>query len=158
MHKESRREMRRVLAKYADLSKNNVILDVGSYDVNGTYKVLVPENNLYIGVDMARGPNVSFVMPEFVIPLKESCIDYILCGQVLEHCRNPFKLVSEMTRVLKPGGRAFIVAPFICGEHRFPVDCFRYLPDGMNAIFEFTGLKRINSYLWETDCWGIGEK
>ena len=158
MHRESRRDMRRALARHVNLTKKNIVLDVGSYDVNGTYKCLIPENNVYIGTDIAIGPNVDFVMSEFSIPLKDKSIDIVLCGQVLEHCRNPFKLIEEAYRIVKPGGHVFLVAPFIWPEHRFPLDCFRYLPDGMSSVLEFSGFKVKQAYLSGPDCWGVGTK
>ena len=43
-----------------DFEKLSVI-DVGSYDMNGSIKKLIPENN-YTGVDIMKGPNVDLVM------------------------------------------------------------------------------------------------
>ena len=37
------------------------ILDIGSYDVNGTVKKIFPLNK-YLGIDLAKGPNVDVVL------------------------------------------------------------------------------------------------
>jgi SAM-dependent methyltransferase len=46
----------------SDLTENSVpsILDIGSYDINGSLKYLFP-NSDYTGIDLAEGPNVDVV-------------------------------------------------------------------------------------------------
>jgi SAM-dependent methyltransferase len=38
------------------------------------------------------------------LPFKKLTFDEVICYNVLEHLGNPFKLIQEMARVLKPGG------------------------------------------------------
>lgn len=45
------------------------------------------------------------------LPLVDSCVDLIYGGGVLEHFKDTSKAVSEMYRVLKPGGVAFNTVP-----------------------------------------------
>ena len=49
--------------------------------------------------------------------------------------------MKEMVRVLKPEGLICIIAPRGFKEHRHPVDCWRFLPDGMRALARINGLK-----------------
>lgn len=170
MHKESRQEMRLALARHVDSELSaggKVVVDLGSYDVCGTYRCLIPENNKYIGIDAQEGPNVDLVMTtEFVMPLEPESVDILLCGQTLEHCTNPFKLVEDMYRVVNPGGWVFLAAPFIWRPHFYPLDCFRFLPQGMESVLVSAGFTHIESYLKPVvnmncafqDCWGIGKK
>jgi SAM-dependent methyltransferase len=57
--------------------------------------------------------------------------DIILCSNVLEHIKNDVKAISEIYRVLKPGGFALILVP-IGGEKTFedptipPEKCAEY--------------------------------
>jgi SAM-dependent methyltransferase len=45
------------------------------------------------------------------LTIEENKYDYILCNHVLEHIPDDSKAMSEMFRVLKPGGRAIITVP-----------------------------------------------
>ena len=84
--------------------------------------------------------------------------DLVISGQCLEHVENPFRLVAEMARVLKPGGLMLLTAPWQHPIHRYPLDCWRILPDGMRALLADAGLKPLDTYTIENDCWGIGKK
>jgi SAM-dependent methyltransferase len=70
------------------------------------------------------------------IPLRNSSVDYILCMVVLEHTRNPRKVLLEFARVLKSGGTLIMVVPFLWEEHQIPHDYFRFTRYGVRALFE----------------------
>ena len=44
----------------------------------------------------------------------------------MEHISDPQEVINEIYRVLKPGGKAFIIAPHIRRQHQAPYDFFRY--------------------------------
>lgn len=165
MHKSSMDQMRLNLEKYT--STPCKILDVGSANISNTgcYRQLITDGYDYTGLDLGPAENVDVVIDDpYVYPFEANTFDAIMCGQVLEHCKNPFKLMAECTRVLKPGGVFLGTAPFIWEQHRVPVDCWRLLPDGFVALFEDAGLRTMQTYLFEandkgwTDCWGIARK
>lgn len=45
------------------------------------------------------------------LPFSEKQFDLVIAHQVLQHLQRPSKLISEMYRVLKPGGIAFVMTP-----------------------------------------------
>jgi SAM-dependent methyltransferase len=67
-------------------------------------------------------------------------MDVVISGQVLEHAEYFWITALEMARVLKPGGLICLIAPSAGPEHRYPVDCWRFYPDGMRAIAKFAHL------------------
>jgi SAM-dependent methyltransferase len=161
--------------KYIDPEKPQLIVDIGARDWAkkgcGTYKYFIKGHDYalsdkweYLGVDVDAGINVDVVMPDpFTIPLETDSADVVISGQCFEHCENPFKLMAEMARICKPGGYVFVVAPFRCNEHKRPLDCWRFLPDGWRSLFRESGLTCLEAYLMtvgETgeDCWGIACK
>jgi SAM-dependent methyltransferase len=48
------------------------------------------------------------------IPLPDSSVDAIIASQVLEHVVRRRRLLTEMRRVLRPGGQAFVFVPDNC--------------------------------------------
>jgi SAM-dependent methyltransferase len=154
-------ETKRLLATYKLLPTR--VIDVGSFDVNGSYRELFRGCD-YTGVDISEGPNVDLVMPsEFELPVQDASVGLVLCGSCLEHCRNPHRLVEEFFRVLQDGGVVLLNAPAVWPEHRYPLDCFRFLPDGMAAMLELSGFHVLETYsrTWRhgyVDCYGVGRK
>jgi SAM-dependent methyltransferase len=51
------------------------------------------------------------------LPFENNSKEAILCLAVLEHVENPIKAMSELHRVLKPGGRLLIYVPFLYYYH-----------------------------------------
>ena len=117
---------------------NLSILDVGSYNVNGTYKPLFENQNWkYTGLDIVEGPNVDITVDKYGEwkNIQDNSFDVIISGQCLEHVESPWLIAKGIERVLKPGGVIFIVVPFLQGIHRYPIDCWRILPDGLEYLF-----------------------
>ena len=76
-------------------------------------------------------------------PFHDDEFDSVLCNQVLEHVFNPDEFLSEIKRVLKPGGRLLLTVPFVWDEHEQPYDYARYSSFGLIALFKQNGLKII---------------
>jgi SAM-dependent methyltransferase len=164
MHQNSIRLMASILAPYwlADRDSELTVVDYGSMEHEagpGTYKPLMPKRWMYIGCDLEAGPNVDVVMPgEYDTGLGSNSVDIVISGQCLEHARNPFKAVAEMARILKPGGLMVLIAPFAIAVHRFPIDCWRFAPDGMRELMIDAGVFNILAYVSEGDCYAVGVK
>lgn len=112
------------------------IFDIGSYDVNGSYKDLFSNSQWqYTGIDMREGPNVDRVMRNpYKLPIKTHQADVIVSGQAFEHIEFFWLSWLDMVRATKPGGYIFLIAPSRGPEHRFPVDCWRFYPDAYRAL------------------------
>lgn len=65
----------------------------------------------YITADI-ESPLAKVKMDIHDIPFEENTFDVIFCNHVLEHVRDDIKALSEMQRVLKPGGWAILQVPF----------------------------------------------
>lgn len=64
--------------------------------------------------------HIDFVSDILAIPAPDQSFDIILCTEVLEHVPEPIKVLKEISRLLRPGGRAFITAPLGSGLHQLP--------------------------------------
>lgn len=60
------------------------------------------------------------------VPLPDAAYDTIICTDVLEHIAEPGRLMSEIARMLKPGGNLVLGVPFYYCLHEEPHDYFRY--------------------------------
>ena len=122
------------------------IIDIGSYDVNGSYKTFFDAPGWqYVGVDLTGGPNVDVVLDSpYRLPFKSHSVDVIVSGQAFEHIEFFWLTWLEMTRILKPGGYIFLVAPSRGPEHRFPQDCWRFYPDSYRSLASFGGLNLLH--------------
>lgn len=117
------------------------VLDVGSFDVNGTFRPLIVERGWeYTGLDMVPGPNVDVVaMGPFEFPFEDSSFDVVISGSTLEHVTAFWKWLPELVRVLRPGGFLAIHTHWQFPLHRYPIDCWRVMPDGLQFLFDETG-------------------
>lgn len=150
MHQSSFERMRRFADQVRErfAGKTVRVLDVGSMGVNGTYKELFSFPGVqYVGLDIAPGPNVDVVPRDaYCWPeLEDESFDVVVSGQALEHIEFPWRIVREIARKLKVGGQACLIAPSRGPEHRYPVDCYRYYPDGMRALAKWAGLSVVEA-------------
>lgn len=154
MHKSSILRMKWFVDQYASkLPRKEVrVLDVGSYDVNGSYKHLFADAKyLYTGMDIAAGPNVDIVQtnPYDWSAIPTESFDVVISGQAFEHIEFFWITMSEMTRVLKKDGLICVIAPNGFKEHRYPVDCWRFFSDGMLSLARYTCLEPVHAH---TNC------
>ena len=151
MHESSFAHMRRLILRL-DRNASLRILDIGSYDVNGSYRTLLDAPNwTYTGVDLEAGPGVDVVLKSpYHLPFASGSIDLVVSGQAFEHVEFFWMTWLEMMRVLKPGGMVFLIAPSRGPEHRYPQDCWRFYPDGFRALAKFGNCELIEvSTDWE---------
>jgi SAM-dependent methyltransferase len=137
MHKESFNIMRYFVDNYLDINQELDVLDVGSFDVNGSYKSLFENPNWnYSGLDITDGPNVDYISKGLYDFGLEKQFDVVISGNCLEHVEAPWKWIHEIQKVTKKGGFICIITPFSVGEHKYPLDCWRILPDGYKFLLE----------------------
>ena len=164
MHQNSYRIMNTLLAPMRALmgDKDLVVVDYGSKEHPagpGTYRPLIPVPWKYIGVDLEEGANVDHVMvSEYDTGLPGGHADIVISGQCLEHTTNPFRAVAEMARVCTFGGTIILIAPFAWEVHRFPIDCWRFCPDGMVELMQEAGCFPLVADISENDCYAMGVK
>jgi SAM-dependent methyltransferase len=141
MDNQSMEMMKKFASKISDgnvFSSAMSVLDVGSLDVNGSYRELFPEPKFaYTGIDIVPGKNVDFVMkdPHKYTELADSSWDVVVSGQALEHVEDIYAVADEMIRVLKSNGLMCVIVPCMWEEHKFPIDCWRFYPDGLRWLF-----------------------
>lgn len=68
----------------------------------------------YFGIDIFPGENVDAVadLTVFPWPIESNSADEIVCSHYVEHTPDLMKFMNEVYRILKPGGKIKIVAPY----------------------------------------------
>ena len=89
-----------------------VAQDFGQYDGAG--------NGAGLHVDGFRYGPLDHVCDICAIPEPDGAFDAILCTEVLEHLADPVLAIREFARLLRPGGRLILTAPFASLTHFAP--------------------------------------
>ena len=125
------------------------VLDVGSYDVNGSHRAMFDASTFaYTGLDVSAGPNVDVVLesPYDWSALPTDSYHVVISGQALEHIEFFWETMAQMSRVLKHDGLLCVIVPRGFSEHRYPVDCYRFLTDGMAALARYCELDIVHAH------------
>ncbi len=121
------KELKTFLQQHKDLK----VLNIGS--LSGNLSELHPH---IINLDISYYTSVDIVADAHELPFKDGSIEVILFKNVLEHIRNPTKVMAEIERVLKPGGYLYIKLPFLQPFHAVPDDYQRYTQSGMKELLK----------------------
>lgn len=89
-----------------------------------------------INLDVQNTETVDIVSDGGRIPLKDASVDLIITQEVLEHIGDYRSALSELERVLKPGGRIYCQLPFQIGFHPGPYDFYRFSRHGITELFD----------------------
>lgn len=113
------------------------VLDVGCGDK--PYGVWLDKQVEHVGIDAVPGPEVDIVVePGTRWPVESSGFDAVFCTQTLEHVADLEQTLSEIDRVLVPGGLLIVTVPFIYNFHMQPgVSDYRRLShEGLKQLFD----------------------
>lgn len=127
MNKLTRSKVEDFLKKYAT---DKLVLDIGSGGANQDH--LFPSRTTF-DVDPERRPSVVGDAQE--MPFADNSYEVILCSEVLEHIPDPPKAISEMYRVLAPGGLLILTTRFVYPVHDAPGDYWRFTPYALRYLF-----------------------
>jgi SAM-dependent methyltransferase len=108
---------------------NARVLDVGCG--TGRWRALFPAPVDYVGLDMTKWEGVTVVASAEKIPLPDASFDIVFSNAVLEHVQDVAAAMSEMRRVLKPGGELILGTHGVWPIHGEPYDYRRWTPYGL---------------------------
>lgn len=118
----------RFYTSHADIfSQAESILDVGGTKgkKRGQFDIATCSQRVTVlNIDDGKGADI--VCDAASMPMNDNLYDVVICAEVLEHVRHPEKVLSEVARVCRPGGKVFLTAPFLFPIHADPYDFRRY--------------------------------
>jgi SAM-dependent methyltransferase len=126
------------------------VLDAGAGEAQ--YASLFSRHK-YVAVDLGIGDEawaydqLDAVASLENLPFNEGSFDACVNVVTLEHVRDPVRVLTEIGRVLKPGGALLLVTPLEWEEHQQPYDFYRYTRYGVEYLLMSAGLRveRLNA-------------
>jgi SAM-dependent methyltransferase len=103
MHKEQNDFVASVRQRFPAAFDHTMVLEVGSYNVNGSVRQFFLEPTLYIGIDLAPGKDVDIVCSghEYNPTLR---FDVVISTECFEHDPNWYYTFINMHRLCNPQG------------------------------------------------------
>lgn len=146
----------RLLSFASTLPKGSWVLDAGAGQCRYARYF---KRHRYVPVDNAVGdPNWDYsqlsVMGDLEhIPMAASAFDAAVSIVVLEHTREPQRVLTEIARVLRPGGKLFLVVPNQWEVHQAPIDYYRFTRHGVEYLlsksaFNVLEVEAIGGFFW----------
>ena len=97
-------------------NRSKKVLEIGSYDVNGTIRDVIGLCEEYVGVDLVEGPGVSVVEYGHKVDFNDSYFDLSLSSECFEHDPHWQLTFLNMIRLTRPSG----VVVFTCASNGRP--------------------------------------
>ncbi len=130
---------------------SGTVLDVGCGAQ--PYRVLLGAGSAYVGIDTADATaHFGYQTPDTLYfsgslwPVGDASADVVLCTETLEHVLDTRQFLSEMARVLRPGGRVVLTVPFAARWHFVPHDYWRFTPSSLQSLLIEAGFKDVAVY------------
>lgn len=110
-------------------TSSELTLEVGAED--STCRNWFP--NL-ISINISPAPNIDARANAIELPFPDEVFSVVVCTEVLEHTQTPELVLSELRRILKPGGKLLLSVPFAYPIHYAPTDYYRFTRFGLNHL------------------------
>jgi SAM-dependent methyltransferase len=119
------------------------VLEIGSADVNGSIRRFFTGD--YMGVDLAQGPGVDFVVEPGIIPFSTGSFDVVVTTEMLEHDPRPWETFKEIARLLRYNGTLILTCRgYDAQRGAFPVhnppDYWRFSAGALRSLASEVGL------------------
>lgn len=115
------------------------VIEVGSYDVNGSLRSIVNllQPKEYVGVDVTPGPGVDKVVSacDLAGEFGKDSFDFVVTTCTLEHVRYWKPAISNLKNICRPQGTILFIVPSRCAYHGYPYDFWRYSVKDVENIF-----------------------
>ena len=116
------------------------VLDVGGGESASYVSLLAGSTDITsINIDPELRPTVVGDLSD-PLPFPDAHFATVISFNTLEHLADDQFALSEMVRVLQPGGKLHIIVPFLHRVHGHPFDFHRHTADGWNLMIQRAGI------------------
>ena len=98
-----------------------------------------------IALDFVPDPNTNVVGDVQRLPFADASVDLVYATGLLEHVVDERAVVSEIRRILRPGGVAHLEVPFLEQYHEDPIDYRRLTAPGLERLMRDAGFETVAS-------------
>jgi SAM-dependent methyltransferase len=88
-----------------------------------------------VNYEIVSYPSTDVLGVAEAMPFRTGVFDAVICLNVLEHVKDPFRAAREIARVLKPGGKLYCVVPFLQPLHGYPHHYYNMTAQGLRNLF-----------------------
>jgi len=81
-----------------------------------------------------KNEGADMVVDYYNLPFKDGEFEIVVCTGLLEHVKEPYKIIQEIKRVLKKGGQLLLSASFAFSIHEAPKNYFHFTPYGLKYL------------------------
>jgi SAM-dependent methyltransferase len=96
-------------------------------------------------LDLRQRPGAAVVGDAHWLPFKTGAFDLIISTEMLEHTLEPQRIIDEIRRVLRPGGRVLLTTRFIFPLHDVPGDYYRFSNYALAHLFRDWSAARVEA-------------
>jgi len=145
----------KLIERYGGALPGRRILDLGAgmggsavaLQLAGAFPLAYEYNLAYCTITQLRAARYALDLPVIngvgeALPFADASFDLAICWDVLEHVQQPEQLISELARVVRPGGRVLITAinRFAWRDPHYHMPLLNWLPRPLaEAIIERRG-------------------
>jgi len=112
------------------LNSGKLTLEIGAGVDCCEYENLVKTDAFVYSKDL------DFSVDAHAMPFEDNTFDYVYSLAVFEHLHTPWDAAKEIFRVLKPGGKVYVLSAFNQHMHGYPHHYFNMTDSGLKRIFE----------------------
>lgn len=137
----NRRSHGLLIQRYA----KGILVDIGCG--NGGLRNSLPPSVSYVGIDYPGTMVLGYYgKPDILakaekLPFSGSSVDTVVMFDILEHLLEPGQAMSEVSRILHPGGHCIIHVPFLYPLHDEPYDYQRWTYHGIKHLLRKNGFQ-----------------
>lgn len=130
------KESANLLSLVKEMASTPTVLVIGGGAQGSGLEALYSDPDVrLIGFDIYGSPLTQFIADAHQIPLRAQSVHAVVIQAVLEHVLDPWRVVKEIYRVLKPDGLVYADTPFLAQVHAGPYDFTRFTESGHRYLF-----------------------